>query len=305
MFTATANGGGSIAVGPQGVIDVSGQAVEFVDVLATIGGGAINLTSASGGISIQAGAILNVGDLADAGALNQTSAGTLTLSAPTGGVTVAAGTLQGQGVTADTSGAFVLDTNALSPTSAQTYDALAAALAAGGFNKSWDIRARSGDIFMTGLTQARNVTVSADTGSIDISGTIDASGVTGGVINIWAGNNLTLEATANLNAHGATADANGRGGQVWLGSSQAGNQTGTLTLNVGATIDVGTDQANSGVSGPMFGGQVTFSTTRTARNDGINLTVTGGSFADFLNGVKGESAWDGAGDRRQPGLQLH
>ena len=98
--TFTANAGGNIVVGPQGVIDVSGQAVEFVDVLATIGGGAINLTSASGGISIQAGAVLNVGDLADAGALNQTSAGTLTLSAPTGGVTVAPGTLQGQGMTA-------------------------------------------------------------------------------------------------------------------------------------------------------------------------------------------------------------
>jgi hypothetical protein len=154
--TFTANAGGNIVVGPQGVIDVSGQAVEFVDVLATIGGGAINLTSASGGISIQAGAVLNVGDLADAGALNQTSAGTLTLSAPTGGVTVAPGTLQGQGMTADTSGSFALDTNALSPTSAQTYDALAAALVAGGFNKSWDIRARSGDIFMTGLTRARN-----------------------------------------------------------------------------------------------------------------------------------------------------
>lgn len=76
-------------------------------------------------------------------------------------------------------------------------------------------------------------------------------------------------------------------------SGSAPRKLGTLTLNVGATIDVGTDQANAGVSGPMFGGQVTFSTSRTATNDGINLTINGGSFADFLNGIKGESAWDG------------
>jgi hypothetical protein len=58
----------------------------------------------------------------------------------------------------------VLDTNTLAPGSPLTYDALAAVLVAGGFTASWNIRARNGDIAMTGSTQARNVTVSADTG---------------------------------------------------------------------------------------------------------------------------------------------
>ncbi len=89
-FNVNANGGGNIIVGPQtnangttsnAMIDVSGQAIEFVDVLASIGGGNINLNSTSGTISIESGAVLNVGDTADVGDLNKTSAGTLSLSA--------------------------------------------------------------------------------------------------------------------------------------------------------------------------------------------------------------------------------
>ena len=139
-------------------------------------------------------------------------------------MTIAADTLHGEGPTADTAGQFVIDTKRLDTT--QTYDALASVLVSGGFGKSWDIRAHSGDITMTGLTQARSVTVSADAGSIDVFGTIDSPGATGGKINLWAGSNLTLEASANLNAHGAVADANGKGGQVLLAASQAGNGAG-------------------------------------------------------------------------------
>ena len=289
-FNVTANN--NIVVGPQGVIDVSGQAMQFVDVLATIGGGNINLSTANGSIVIQSGAVLNVGDLAGVGAVNQTSAGTLTFTAPVGGVSVG-GSLLGQGPTVDSSGSFVLDTNTLAPGSAQTYDALATLLNAGGFTDSWNIRSRSGDIDMTGLTQARSVTVSADAGNIDISGTIDASGDTPGAINIWAGNNLTLEFSATLDASAATANASGNGGQVWLAASQAGNQQGTLILNVGATIDVAAAAPNGGMSDPVFGGSVTFATSRTATNDGVMLQVNGGTFGNFINGIIGESAWDG------------
>src|SRR5262249_8895123 len=100
-FTATANGstvdanrsviGNGISVGAGGVVDVSGRVQQFVDVLASIGGGDINLTSAKGAISVQSGAVLNVGDLAGIFSLNKTSAGTLNLSAPKGDVTVAVG----------------------------------------------------------------------------------------------------------------------------------------------------------------------------------------------------------------------
>jgi filamentous hemagglutinin len=183
-------------------------------------------------------------------------------------VSIAPGTLQGQGVTADTGGAFVLDTKSLDPAQGapMSYGALAAILDAGGFTQSWNIRARTGDISITGLSQARSVMVSADgadsttnpdTGNIDVSGTIDASGDTPGTINIWAGNNLIVEATAFLNAHAASANANGVGGQVWLGAGGAGKGTGMLTVTVGARIDVGFDALNSGVSAPVFTGPVT------------------------------------------------
>jgi hypothetical protein len=230
-FSVTANG--NITVSSQGFIDVSGQAIQFVDVLATIGGGNITLSTATGTIAIQQGAVLNVGDLSGIGAVNQTSAGTLTLSAPVGGVTAAPGALQGQGPSIDGGGSFVLDTNTLAPGTPQTYDALAGVLNAGGF-ASWNIRARNGDIDMTGLSQARNLTVSADTGNVDISGTINVSGATPGVINIWAGHNLTLESSAVLNASAAIANANGNGGEVFVEADAANTGTGTLLLNVGA-----------------------------------------------------------------------
>src|SRR5262249_32771143 len=126
-FTANANGG-SIIVGAGGVIDVGGRVQQFIDVLASIGGGDINLASIGGAISIQSGALLNVGDVPGIFALNQTSAGTLTLSAPTGGVTIAAGTLRGQGPSIDSSGSFVLDTNTLAPGAEPSYDTLASML---------------------------------------------------------------------------------------------------------------------------------------------------------------------------------
>ena len=209
-------------------------------------------------------------------------------------MSIAAGTLHGEAQSADSSGSFVLDTLALDGRSGlSSYDDIAAILVAGGLQKSWDIRARAGDVTMAGLSVARSVTVSTDTGDIRVSGIVNASGATGGQINLWAGNNLILNASADLNAHGATADANGKGGQVLLAADAAGNGAGLLTLNVGATIDVTADTANGIDSGPVLGGQVTFSASRTATNDGVLLAVNGGSFASFLNGVRGESAWDG------------
>jgi filamentous hemagglutinin family protein len=296
------NASGSIDVEGSAVVDVGGLAMPFADVVATIGGGNINLASTSGAIVINSGAVLDVSDVLGANVLNQTSSGTISLSAPSGGVQIAAGAvLLGTGPTADSSGSFVLDTLALdgrtvNGVALSSYDAIAAALNAGGFARSWDIRARSGDVDITGSTpgnetRSRSVTVSADTGSIDLSGKLDASGATGGKINLYAGNNLTLESTAVLDAHGAVADANGRGGQIWLAADAAGNGTGTLSLAVGAGVDVGADAANGIDSGPVLGGQITFSTARNAT--GVNLSVTGGSFASFVAGIRGESAWDG------------
>src|SRR5262249_49237863 len=71
----------------------------------------------------------------------------------------------------------------------------------------------------------RAVAGRADTGNVDISGTINVSGATAGVINIWAGHNLTLESSAVLNASAAIANANGNGGEVFLEADAA--NTGT------------------------------------------------------------------------------
>src|SRR5262249_41539366 len=78
---------------------------------------------------------------------------------------------------------------------------------------------------------------------------------------------------AVLNASAATANANGNGGQVWLEANAGNNGTGTVILNGGAQINVGAAALASGVSGPVFGGTVTFATTRYAVSSTSTNTI--------------------------------
>jgi filamentous hemagglutinin family protein len=213
-FALTANRG-DVTLGNNALIDTAGTAITFRDAVVSAGGGTIALTSTEGNLSIGSGAVLDVSVPQTDGATSfgDGEAGSIFLTAGRGTVSLA-GSLRGGGESLDKGGSFALDAGVL----AGNYDTLAAKLNAGRFTRSWNLRVRSGDITISGLSTARNLTVGADTGSITVasSAVLDASGPTGGVVNLWAGNNLTVD--GSIRANGASADAAGKGGQVTLAS---------------------------------------------------------------------------------------
>lgn len=213
-FSLTANNG-DLTLGNNALISTAGTQINFRDVVVSAAGGTISLASLEGNLSIGAGALLDVSvpQATGAASFGDGEAGSIFLSAERGRVSLA-GLLRGGGETLDKGGSFALDAGVLDG----DYDTLAARLNAGRFTRSWNLRLRSGDVAITGLSTTRSLTVGADTGSITLaaSGVIDASGPTGGVVNLWAGNNLTIEGT--IRANGVSADAAGKGGQVTLAS---------------------------------------------------------------------------------------
>jgi hypothetical protein len=109
-------------------------------------------------------------------------------------------------------GQFSLTTNQF-----QEFSALNAKLREGGFTESIFFRQTSGNISLaeyseknsTGdLIRARNITLVADNGNIDIAGTLDASGPRGGNIYVYAAQptadagkgNIFIRSTATLDA---------------------------------------------------------------------------------------------------------
>jgi filamentous hemagglutinin family protein len=106
---------------------------------------------------------------------------------------------------------------------------------AGYFNQSQNIRVRGGVVagvtyndvyaYVTDLTAnptasvpltAHSFTLSADQGSIQVSGTMDASGTTGGTIDLEAHGSVTLLPGATLTVVGAAFDDAGKGGAISL-----------------------------------------------------------------------------------------
>jgi len=246
-------------------------------------GGQINLKALNGGagITLAAGSNINVS------AGDQGDAGTVTLSAATGGVSIASGTLSGQ-AKGGVGGSFVLDTLQLSDTEMSN---LIGTLNSGGFVQSVNIRTHTGNMDInTGQSlTSRNVVLTADVnsydtngnpvysplfGNVNVSGTIDATGSTGGNVEIYAMNDLNIQSGGSVNAF---ATANGSsGGTVTLSSSQ-----GFVNINSGGTINV--SGGSAGTPGTVY--------LRALRNGtNVNIGPIGGAIdgasAIYIEAVK-------------------
>ena len=243
-LTVHANGAsfasGSVSI--SGTLDVGGVAKTFNDVTTYSDGGQIELVSDSGNILVGPGGYLNVEAQPASG-----GAGNLSISAPKGTFTVASATVgpanggsppaptlnasNGQG------GTFSLDALNLSDASGNATNslgALEAALATGGFSQSQSIRVRSGDVAVDTTVKATTINISADAGSIDVTGRIDASGATGGAIDLAANGSVTLENGSVLTVRGENFNDAGQGGTVTL---EAGSYTGGSTASPTGTRD--------------------------------------------------------------------
>jgi len=230
--TTTLNASDSVYVEENGKILNRGNAY--------FAGGSVKVTAKNGEIDLAAGSLIDVsgGEQGDAGSIE--------LADGTGGVTLA-GELRGQrGSTDGRGGSFDIDTAAVAD-----FSTLNTQLHEGGFDERIAVRARSGNlnIAATDIVKAREVYLAADAGGVTVAGTVDASGDTGGTVELHAGQDLTLASGSLIDASGDAGEGgsvtlNSRDGWVVMAPKVTNDQNEVITA--AATIDVsGSDQGGS------------------------------------------------------------
>ncbi|HTY03067.1 MAG TPA: filamentous hemagglutinin family protein, partial [Rhodocyclaceae bacterium] len=221
--------------------------------------------SDSGGVVVQSGAAIDLSAAGDG------DAGRLTATATKGTVDLA-GSVNGAAASG-AQGAVSVDAATIAD-----FSGMNERLNAGGMTGERVFRQRTGDLALASGSAARaqHVSMAADAGNITVDGTIDASGSSGGRVELYAKQNLTLNAGSLVDAHGTGAgtqatDAYSGGGTVELVA-----ENGALNFAGGATVDV-----SAGAKGDA--GSVTFAAARSATGGWVNAPVLAGT-------VKGQHA---------------
>lgn len=244
---------GDIILGEAGSVmsvDVSSSSRDFYDKASVTDGGSVTLVADQGNVSIGNGASVDV-SATGAGA----KAGKVAVSVAEGAFTLEGQLLGGDSGTAS----FELDAGQLGTATAGELGWLDAALNEGNFGGSRTYRLRGGDVVVDGLAKARHYSVSADGGSVLVSGMIDASGFTGGQIELRAASDLVLAEGSVLTVAAEDFSNAGKGGKVFLeaGSQIDGqvNHDGRVRIGEGSLIDlsVATHTADSAAKGQHSG----------------------------------------------------
>jgi filamentous hemagglutinin len=183
-----------IQLGAGASIDVSGISTSFDSVVVAGPGGRVSMSAIGGGVTMAQGALINL-SAGNAGG----AAGALSITVPNGTADLQ-GTLNATGGAAATAGQFTLD-------AAQLPDlaGLNATLNAGGFGGLRSFTQHgAGDVVLSsaGLVRAATVSIDNDGGKIEILGSIDASGTTGGSVSLAAQNAIDIAGTINASASG-------------------------------------------------------------------------------------------------------
>ncbi|WP_345252102.1 filamentous haemagglutinin family protein [Pigmentiphaga soli] len=223
---------GDVALGDGAQLDLAGRAIAFFDVTKYSWGGDVSLASGHGNIAQATGSRIDVSAGGNAG-------GSLQVNAPEGAITLG-GTLLADGGDGYDDGRFGMTTRMID---AAGFTALNGRLDAAGFHGARSFDVKQGGLTVAGPVTARQVSLTADAGSITIDGVIDASGNTPGNIVLSARDDVVLTGNAVLDAHGnalavdsygAPIDASNRGRIVLV------SKGGTVRLASGATLDLTT-----------------------------------------------------------------
>jgi filamentous hemagglutinin family protein len=287
---------GDITLADGSRIDLAGQTTSFFDQTRDSWGGDVVLHSATGNITQQAGASIDISaSSADAGTLSITATG---LGA---GRVAMNGTIRGSAPVGFTAGSFDLRAQGFDATANLTagFSALNALLDQGGVYgaRSFDLKTGSLSVAAGTIVKAAGITVSVDGGALDVAGKFDASGPTPGTIRLAASSGLTVGSGAVLDARGTRLQVDSYGqpiaaenrGNVELTVSGTG---GILTLAPGATIDLSTPDG-------VAYGSVVLNAPRIGGNDiGISalgsLTIAGANSIS-LNAFRTYSPTDSTG----------
>ncbi len=275
-----------LILGEGSVTSAAGQSVTLGDETVSSDGGSIELVSQQGAVTLRSGATVDVSGADYGGSLSISAVNTA--SQVVDGVTLTQGrlvvetgaTLKGGGAVSQAS--FTLDVGGLA-----SFDHLNAALEGQGFGALRQVRVRTGDISLgSGHTvTAQKIVLAADNGDINLAGTLDARGESGGTIKVYAGQdsatdsdaikgNINLAASAQLLAS-ATARGDSSGGSVELGTSTADGSMpedldhgSLIQVAAGALIDVSASGAGSG-------GRVVLRAPRVGSDAGQDVAIAG------------------------------
>lgn len=303
---------GDLKVGQTVTSDlkVAGTTKTFNDETEYTSGGNITLASDKGSVSLGASATVDVSSLSDA-----VNAGSLTITAPQGSFLFAGNTLKGGGGTGGQGGTFNADVATINTSSSLSNGVtnnnlgndlapLETLLNTGGFAQSQSIRVRGGtvdgvtynDVYIDGNTEATQVNagvfnLSTDTGSIIVTGTINASNVAatdsagnsilvGGTIDLEATGSVVLTSTGVLDASGQNFSNAGKGGAITLA---AGSYTTTSQASTGAQARNSTTKdfaAGTAVVDVQQGSTIDLSVVASSGSSGqtVNLASSGSSY---------------------------
>ena len=248
----------NIAAGAN--IRATSTANTFYDKTVNANAGSVTLTSTTGNVNVNAGAVVDVTSQGEA------NAGLVKVVATSGTANIA-GALKGAATGTGKGGVLDVDVKTLVDLSATNSKAA-------GFSEGRQYRVRTGDVAITGTganaLAARETIVSADAGKITVSGHIIATAPKNSHIGLYAGNGVTLESTANLEARSTKAGEDG-------GKVEVYTTAGSLDLKADSTIDV------SGGAGGT-GGDVHLRAARTGAGAGNGVAVT--NLATTITGAK-------------------
>jgi len=230
------NATGGIVLESGSTVDLAGPTVTLIDQRRGSFGGTAELISQNGNITEMPGATIDI-------SASDANAGTLSLSAR-GGLVSLLGKLSAGAPEAFEAGS--VDITASNLGDAENFQALNTKLDGAGasYARSFE-QVGAGDLVVGNVT-AQNVNITVDGGNLTVDGTIDASGIDPGSIDLAATGNLTLAQGSVLLA-GETATHTDSFGQLILAENtphielQVASNTaapGTLTIASGATIDM-------------------------------------------------------------------
>lgn len=249
----------------SGSIETGGISRRFKDQIRYTDGGGISLKSDLGNVILTSGGQLDVSAQPGGG-----DAGLLDIAATHGSVSLL-GSLNGKGGSGGKSGSFTLDVGTLASTAA-----LDLQLNNAFFNESRSMRVRGGNVTLDSQAVSRFYTLSADAGSITLTGRIDASGPRGGGVRLVASDSLNLESGSLIDVSAADFDAAGKGGLVSL--ETRGSNNGTIAIKSGSTIDLGVDSwTSSSASVGKFQGILHLRAPRNAGNSDLSVSAIQGS----------------------------
>ena len=277
----------------RGRLAVEGVAHQFHDLAKYASAGQIDLVSDIGNVTLAPGSRVSLAAASGGG-----DGGTLTIGTPNGAFSFSGNPLAGQGGSGGQGGVFLLDTARLASLSA-----LDATLNAGGFTESRSFRVRQGDVLADGAAAAHVYNLSADQGSIAVTGKIDASGEFGGSIDLAAYGSITLQAGSLLTVHAHNFSHAGTGGTIWLQAGAPGfspqnvyghSATASLDIRAGSILDLRVDAYTpASPDAGNFTGMLHLRAPQTASNTDLQMSPLEGTVLGASSiGIEGYQLFD-------------